>query len=433
MALLTDLPAELRQQIIRLIPGSMPKEIQLDHARWPEPVNSLLATCKLLRADTIQIMRSWTYDCVIPRSSDIHSLVRLEWAMQALGLQNKVHKIRLLVFTEMSIEAVRDPRNNRELEYIMAMWKDRCRMFCRGAITTVVVDATPLPRSILADHPNLIPVSLVDMHLRIFVSKQRRLISRFMSRLSDVFNYSATERVWESGPQGARVIERPRPVTSAKVSIVLGGQFGEYSIKWFEQVTDDGRRAFRTIFGIFDFVAISCDREMRESLSMHRLISRCGISIDFDWDGWASEYKGDNSGIALLGDLEDNESEVEPDCDFSDLNNVQISKHSAASYYLIAQEDIEGARAVVINLLKIKAESCRSPITATRHMDFCPAAPHWRRFMHQLSHDLELESVSIDGEHGTFVRVTLLPDGQKLYTLEQRMKRRSINPNLQTT
>lgn len=53
MVLLTDLPAELRQHTIRLIPGGVPAEVRLDYHRWPDPVNQLLVTCKLLRADAI--------------------------------------------------------------------------------------------------------------------------------------------------------------------------------------------------------------------------------------------------------------------------------------------------------------------------------------------------------------------------------------------
>jgi hypothetical protein len=51
MAVLTDLPAELQQHIIQLIPGSMPDEVQLSHNGWPDLVKQLLATVPYLQCD----------------------------------------------------------------------------------------------------------------------------------------------------------------------------------------------------------------------------------------------------------------------------------------------------------------------------------------------------------------------------------------------
>lgn len=108
MPLLTDLPAELRQHIIRLIPGGVPAEVRLDHHRWPDPVNQLLVTCKLLRADAIRVMSTWSFDCLISRSAYIERLPRLIRAIKALGLDNKIERIRLLVWSLIEIRHIRD-------------------------------------------------------------------------------------------------------------------------------------------------------------------------------------------------------------------------------------------------------------------------------------------------------------------------------------
>lgn len=76
IVLLTDNPAELRQHTIRLIPGGVPAEVRLDYHRWPDPVNQLLVTCKLLRVDVIWVMSTWSFDSLISRSVYIRRLPR---------------------------------------------------------------------------------------------------------------------------------------------------------------------------------------------------------------------------------------------------------------------------------------------------------------------------------------------------------------------
>lgn len=150
MALLTDLPAELRQHIIRLIPGGVPAEVRLDHHRWPDPVNQLLVTCKLLRADAIRVMSTWSFDCLISRSAYIERLPRLIGGIKALGLDNKVERIRLLVWSLIEIRHIRDlssplRQHVNPIERIVTKWIERSTRLPRGDIKTVIVDATPLP------------------------------------------------------------------------------------------------------------------------------------------------------------------------------------------------------------------------------------------------------------------------------------------------
>lgn len=236
MAMLTDLPSELRQRIIRLIPGAMPDEIQLNHKAWPDPVNQLLATCKLLRSDAIRLMSTWSFDCLITRSGYIGHLPRLSRAIEALGLKNRVQKVRLLIFAEITMAHVREPDNLtrahlRPLDRIMDKWIERSTKLPRGDIKTVVVDVTPLPRSMLENHPNLVHANLVDSRTQNFLSRHWTPVSHIMNRLNEHFNPAAFELTpmmwrWETSEEGVDqvvLVEEP-PCLDPLVSVAVGGK-----------------------------------------------------------------------------------------------------------------------------------------------------------------------------------------------------------------
>ena len=194
MASLTDLPAELRQHIIQLISGSMPDEIQ----GWPDPVKQLLVTCKVLRADTILLMSTWSFDCLVPRSGYIEHVPRLNRAIEALGLNNRVQTVRLMIFAEIGMAHIRDPMSLkkahlRPLRRILNKWIERSPKLPRGDIKTVVVDATPLPSSILNSHPNLVPANLVEARTSMFFEQNWAHVSHIMERLNEHFNPAVFE------------------------------------------------------------------------------------------------------------------------------------------------------------------------------------------------------------------------------------------------
>lgn len=418
MALLTDLPAELRQQILRLIPGSMPDEIQLSQSGWPDPVNQLLATCKLLRADTIQLMSTWSFDCLIPRSGYIEHLPRLIRAKEALGLKNRIQKIRLLIFAEVTIAHIRDPENLardhvRPLQRIMKKWIERCSTLPRGDIKTVVVDITPLPRKMLESHPNLVLANLVDTRTELFLSEYWVRVSHVMNRLNEHFNPAAFERPpvmwrWETTEEGEDkvvLVEEP-PILDPMVSVAVGGKVGESSRSSVEQLRDHGAISPRRIKnGATPFVGTFCDGEMPVCLSLHRLVQRCGIQLNTGES--ATDYTLEVSGITLPEGPQQNE--VELGKDFSALSPLSLSKHSATAYYNHALDDEDAARKVVLKLLTF-AVDCRKALNASRHLDFLPGLRPRHKLVRELSRDLGLVCTSIDGKYGMFDRVSSLVD-----------------------
>lgn len=416
MALLTDLPAELRQQILQLIPGSMPDEIQLSRSGWPDPVNQLLATCKLLRADTIQLMSTWSFDCLIPRSGYIEHLSRLIRAKEALGLKNRIQKVRLLIFAEVTIAHIRDPENlarahTRPLDRIMKKWTERCSNLPRGDIKTVVVDITPLPRNMLESHPNLVPANLVDTRTELFLSEYWVRVSHVMNRLNEHFNPAAFERTpvmwrWETTEEGEDkvvLVEEP-PSLDPMVSVAVGGKVGESSRSSVEQLREHGAISPRRIKnGAPPFVGTFCDGKLPVYLSLHILVQRCGIRLN-NYE-LATDYTLEVSGITLLEGPQQNE--VEPGKDFSALSPLFLSKHSATAYYNNALDDEVAARKVVLKLLAF-AVDCRKAFNASRHLDFLPGLRPRHKLVHELSRDLGLVCTSIDGKYGTFDRVSSL-------------------------
>lgn len=445
MPLLTELPAELRQHIIQLIPGSTPDEIQLNHNGWPDPVNQLLATCKLLRADTIGLMSTWSFDCLIPRSGYIEHLPRLSRAIEALGLNNRIQKVRLLIFAEIKIAHVRDPENItrahlRPLDRIMDKWIERSSKLPRGDIKTVVVDVTPLPRNLLENHPNLVHANLMDARTHMSFSRHWIPVSHIMNRLNEHFNPAAFELPpvmwrWETTEDGLDkvVLVDDPPFLEPLVSVAVGGHLGEASRSSVEELRHSGGISPMQIKnGAPDFVGTFCDGEVPAYLSLHRLVQRCGIRLNIS--GPATEYKLNVSGITLPD--ENQKNEIEPDKDFSALSPLTLSKYSGTAYYNNALGNEEEARKVVLRLLAF-AVDCRKSLNATRYLDFLPSLRPRHELVRELSRDLGLVCTSIDGKYGTFDRVSSLVDevtsridGIIDRHLEQPMKTLSISHNM---
>lgn len=442
MPLLTELPAELRQHIIRLIPGSTPDEIQLNQNGWPDPVNQLLATCKILRADTIGLMSTWSFDCLIPRSGYIKHLPRLSRAIEALGLKNRIQKVRLLIFAEFTIAHVRDPENItraqiRLRDRIMDEWIERSSRLPRGDIKTVVVDVTPLPRNLLENHPNLVHANLVDARTPVFFSRHWWPISHIMNRLNKQFNPAACELPpvlwrWETSEDGLDkvvLVDEP-PSLDALVNVSVGGQLGQASRSTVEELREvGGISPMRIKNGSPAFVGTFCDGELPACLSLHRLVQRCGIRLKIT--GPATEYMLNVSGITLLDD--DQNNEIEPDKDFSTLSPLALSKYSGTAYYNHALDNEEAARKVVLRLLAF-AVDCRQSLNTTRYLDFLPSLRPRHKLVRELSQDLGLVCTSIDGKYGMFDRVSSLVDevtsrmdGITDRALEQPMETLSIS------
>lgn len=380
MTRITDLPYELRQQILLSIPGSVPEEIRLDRGGWPDPAHQLLATCKLLRADTIQLMRTWPLAYLISKADDILLLPYLIRAIQRLGLEPKNLKIRLLYFSEIDIDDVRDPSNpmpvyHKILRDKMSRWKDRIQALPKSIIKTIVIDATPLPQEMLQGRPNMVHANLMDENTHLFVRKSSYWISAFIKDLDKYFH-------------GHR-LQIPKP---PRVSILVGGRFGEISRSYMRSKSH--------------FVGTFCNGEMPTSLSLHRMIQNCGIilcGITFITSGWNDDYILNVSGITIPEGLQGNQ--VWSDKDFSALSPLAISKGSAVCYYKYALENEPSARAVLIRLLSF-AVDIRQISNVARVLEFLPALPDRRMLVHCLSEDLGLVAESIDGQYGTFVRVT---------------------------
>lgn len=416
MAQFTDLPAELRQHIIRLIPGGVPAEVRLDHHRWPDPVNQLLVTCKLLRADTIQVMSTWSFDCLISRSAFIDQLPLLVRAIRALGLDNKVQKIRLLVWSLIDIQHIRDPsstlRQHANLERIATKWTERLERIPTGDIKLVVVDATPLPQHIIDKRPQLADANLRLFFTSMFVSSQKTKVSDIVLQAKKHFNPAA----FKEGEDGTEVDgEHPDPRSGTRV--VLGGRFGENSRSAVEAIMEDSGIPSKQDPGdACAFVGSFCDEDMPAHLSLHLLVQQCGIQLDTG--GREGLFRLDVSGVTLLEDA--NTNEVEPGRDFSALGPLALGRASTSAFYFHALEDEKAARAAVIKVLTFAAD-CRESPGATRHLDFLPATPTRRRLVHELCDDMGLAHSTVDGQYGKFVRVSSSSGGEADQTLEQPM------------
>lgn len=416
MALLTDLPAELRQHIIRLIPGAMPAEVRLDH-RWPDPVDELLVTCKLLRADAIRVMSTWSFDCLISRSAHIERLPHLIRAIRALGLDNKVQRIRLLIWSLIEIKHIRDPSSSRRLpgypiERIVTNWIERLPKLPRGDIKTVIVDATPLPQLMIEKRPQLVNANLRLYFTFMFLSSNQDAVSDIILHLRNHFNPT----VVKEGEDEIDMAEE-QPDLEPLTRLVLGGHFGEQCRSTVEAIMDDSgisNTAKQTDAGAF--VGSFCDSDMPANLSLHRLAQKCGIELDTG--GRHGLFRLDVSGVKLLKGAQTNE--VEPDKDFSAMSPWAIGSASASAYYVNALDDEEWSRAVVLKLLTFAVNSRQNPGAASQ-LDFLPAPPTRRKLVHEVCHDLDLIHITVDGQFGKFVRVSPPLHGKTDHTLEQSM------------
>lgn len=416
-------------------------EIQLNHNGWPEPVKQLLATCKILRADAIRLMSTWSFNCLIPRSGYIEHLPRLTRAIEALGLKTRVQKVRLLIFAEITMPHVRQPQNLtrahlRPLDRIMDKWIERSSRLPLGDIKTVVVDVTPLPRSMLESHPNLVHANLVDARTHTFFSRQWIPVSHIMNALNKHFNPAAFELppvMWrwdlsEEGNDKVALVEDP-PCLDTLVSIAIGGHLGEDSRSSVEELRHHGGISPMQIKnGVPAFIGTFCDGEMPDNLSLHRLVQRCGVRLNTSEP--AVDYELDVSGIVLLEEEQNNEAE--PDKDFSVLSPLTLSKYSATAYYINALDDEAAARKVAVRLLAFSVD-CRQSLNATRHLDFLPALRPRHKLVRELSRDLGLVCSSLDGKYGMFDRVSSLVDevtsrldGKIDHTLEEPMETLAI-------
>lgn len=422
MALFTDLPAELRQHIIRLIPGGVTAEVRLDHHQWPDPVNQLLVTCKLLRADTIQVMSTWSFDCLITRSAYIDLLPRLTRAIRALGLDNKVQKIRLLVWSLIDIRHIRDPsspsRDYVNLGRIAANWTERLERIPTGDIKMVVVDATPLPQYIIEKRPQLADANLRLSFTSMFVSSQQTKVSEIILQAKKHFNPAAFKE------EGDRIeIDREHQGPGSWTRVVLGGRFGENSRSAVEAIMEDsGIPSEQDPSDACAFVGSFCDKDMPAHLSLHLLVQQCGIQLDTG--GRKGLFCLDVSGVKLLVDAHTNE--VEPGRDFSALGPLALGRASTSAFYVNALEDEKAAQAAVIKILTFAAD-CRQSPGAVRHLDFLPATPTRRRLVHELCHDMGLAHSTIDGQYGKFVRVSSSSGSEADPALERPMETLSIN------
>lgn len=414
MALLTDLPAELRQQIIRLLPGSVPAEVRLDHHRWPDPVNQLLITCKLLRADAIQVMSTWSFDCLISRSAFIERLPRLIRAIKELGLENKVQKIRLLVWSSMDIGRIRHPLSSLQqevdsIESIVTKWIEHLTRLPRGDIKTVIVDATPLPQHMTENRPQVVNANLRLPRTSRFLRDNRGAVSDIMLRLNQHFNPA----LLNEGEDETNVIEEPPgPLTR----LILGGRFGEGSRSTIEAILNDsGISTTPKKSDASAFVGNFCDSDIPPNLSLYRLAQKCGIHISTG--GLGGLLRLDISGITLLGDLQTNE--IDPHRDFSALSPLAFSASSATAFYVSALEDEKDSRAAVIKLLTFALDSRQSPVAA-RHLDFLPATTARQKLVLELCNDLGLAHSTVDDHFRKLVRVTSSLDGKIGHPLSSR-------------
>lgn len=417
MALLTDLPAELRQHIIRLIPGAMPAEIRLDDHSWPDPVNQLLVTCKLLRADAIRVMSTWSFDCLISRSAHIERLPHLIRAIKALGLDNKVQRIRLLIWSLIEIEHIRDPSSPMRqhvdpIEKIVTEWIERLPKLPRGDIKILIVDATPIPQRIIEKRPQLVDANLRLFFTFMFLSKYQGEVCNIILHLSHHFNPTV---VREGENEIGTAEEQPdlEPLTR----LILGGRFSKQCRSTVEAIMDDSgisNTAKQT--DACAFMGSFCGSDMPDNLSLHRLAQKCGIELDTG--GRDGLFRLDVSGVKLLKGAQTNE--VEPDKDFSALSPWAIGRASASAYYVNALDDEEWSRAVVLKLLTFAVNSRQNPGAASQ-LDFLPAPPTRRKLVHEVCHDLDLIHITVDGQFGKFVRVSPPLSGKTDHALEQSM------------
>lgn len=416
MALLTDLPAELRQQIILLLPGIVPAEVRLDHHRWPDPVNQLLITCKLLRADAIQVMSTWSFDCLISRSAFIERLPRLIRAIKALGLENKVQKIRLLVWSLMEIGHIRDPlspprKDVDPIEKIVTEWIELLTRLPRGDIKTVIIDATPLPQQMTENRPQVVNANLRLRSTSLFFMNNRGAVSDIILHLNQHFNPALlNEREDEID-----AIEEP-PDPEPLTRLILGGRFGERCKSTIEAILNDsGVSTTPKKSDASGFVGNFCDSDIPPNLSLYRLAQKCGIHTSTG--GLGCLLRLDISGITLLGDAQTNE--IDPDKDFSALSPLAFSASSATAFYVSALEDEEGSRAAVIKLLTFALDSRQSPGVA-RHLDFLLAPSARQKLVSELCNDLGLAHSTVHAHFRKFVRVTSSLDGKIGHPLSSR-------------
>lgn len=424
MALLTDLPAELRQQIIRLLPGSVPAEVRLDHHRWPDPVNQLLITCKLLRADAVQVMSTWSFDCLISRSAFIERLPRLIRAIKALGLENKVQKIRLLVWSSMGIGRIRHPLSPLQqevdsIESIVTKWIEHLTRLPRGDIKTVIVDATPLPQHMTENRPQVVNANLRLPRTSGFLRNNRGAVSDIMLHLNQHFNPALLNK----GEDETDVIEEP-PDPGPLTRLILGGRFGEGCRSTIEAILNDsGISTTPKKSDASAFVGNFCDSDIPPNLSLYRLAQKCGIHISTG--GLGALLRLDISGITLLGDAQTNE--IDPDKDFSALSPLAFSASSATAFYVSALEDEKDSRAAVIKLLTFALDSRQSPGVA-RRLDFLPVPAARKKLVHELCNDLGLAHSTVEDHFRKFVRVSSSLDDKIGHPLSSRW-----NPSQSTT
>lgn len=398
MILLLDLPAELRQHIIRMIPGGFPDELRLDRRRWPDPVNQLLVTCKLLRADMIELMRTWSFDCLIPRSIHIELVPRLIRAMERLGLKNKVRKIRLMVWYKMRRGHIRGYVDPLQREVVLEMsvlnWITRLSRLPRGNIKTVVIDATPLPQHMLDTCPHLINTNLqLSNTYFLYWGYNQDLLSLIM-HLSSHFNGTAFEQ------DTFHVVDQ-YPERGCSTRIVLGGKYAEeFRPSVEELVPDAGGSTMSTGIGACTFAGTFCSSEPPTHLSVHHLVQRCGIRLDTG--GFKERFAMEVSGIEPLPPSQQNE--IDPSTDFTALSPLFVSLSSAGAYYISAVDDEKNTRSAVVRLLTFAARTRESGVE-TQHLDFLPAPPAREKLVGELCNDLGLAHKSIHGRFGKFIRV----------------------------
>lgn len=429
MALLLDLPAEIRQQIIRMIPGSVPDEIRLDQGGWPDAIHQLFLTCKLLRADTIKLMRIWSFDCLIWRSRDIERLPRLILAMEKLGLQNKVRKIRLLLWCKVRPASVRycyaGSSKRWTVDQTAINWVARLPGIPRGDIETVVVDASPLESRMHKTRSHLVNARLGAVNTSNFVSKYRSDVADIIMHLTSHFHR-------RSFKDGFRELQDPPnpPVLSSLTRIVLGGQYGESCRSTVDcLVPDAGSPTLLAGRGASAFVGSFCNSQMPTHLSLHHLLQKCGIRLDLDRvTGYRTNVVLDISGIELLSASQENE--IDPSKDFAALSPLLLSKYSASAYYVSALDHEENARLTVIRLLAFTLETRQSQDDA-RHFDFLPAPPARENLVIELCNDLGLSQSTIDGEFGKFIRVSSPMRDRPEHNLDQTMGALSISHSMQ--
>ncbi|KAG8166118.1 hypothetical protein KVR01_004670 [Diaporthe batatas] len=403
MPTLLSLPPELRQHILS---PCLPADV---HNAGVAPRTAallpLLLTCRAVRLDVLELLRSWSplYHIEDPRAFYVRSQQRGQRGRDDDDDVAQMRRVSLRLFADLDLKRMRRVAPlgaHDEGCFDVDAWLRCVGALPRpgdgdgaGAVESVVLDLTPVPVWMATWRPDWVRANVLDARNRPFLVGCEDGVRKIAAALFGVYEGAGGVSISLGGAvpsKARRVVEAGLEILDPRLA--LEAQMGRMS------VLDAGAGGKVPFAG--EYIKGPADEPTRLRLG---LVCLCwGVDVR----GLArGDYAFETRLIQIRNEARKN-GLATPELDFRALGWVYWSKQSSTAYFVNAEADERRTRDELVRMLAFAVGVRTETAGPGATVDFEPAIRVRRFLLHCLARDLELASVSVGDAGEKFVRVS---------------------------